>query len=138
MTNARAPNPADAPHPAKAFESPPFERSRALVAIVAPTRKRCQPFVIWSRKKATAPSAPLGIARQNSLDREPAGGRSSLNACKDQWDQTAFRDHHSPSQDPEIPLTDIVREARDWEPGPALSNSSGFGGQNTVLAFGPV
>ncbi len=40
--------------------------------------------------------------------------------------------------DPEIPLTDIVRELRVWEPGPALSNSFGFGGHNTVLAFGPA
>ncbi|MDX1467761.1 MAG: beta-ketoacyl-[acyl-carrier-protein] synthase family protein [Acidimicrobiia bacterium] len=42
------------------------------------------------------------------------------------------------NQDPEIPLNDIVREARPWEPGPALSNSFGFGGHNTVLAIGPV
>jgi len=41
-------------------------------------------------------------------------------------------------QDPEIPLTDIVTEARAWDPGPALSNSFGFGGHNTVLAIGPV
>lgn len=41
-------------------------------------------------------------------------------------------------QDPDIPLTDIVREVRSWEPGPALSNSFGFGGHNTVLAIGPV
>ena len=41
-------------------------------------------------------------------------------------------------QDPEIPLTDIVREARAWEPGPTLSNSFGFGGHNTVLAIGPA
>ncbi len=42
------------------------------------------------------------------------------------------------NQDPEIPLTDIVTELRPWEPGPALSNSFGFGGHNTVLAFGPA
>ena len=41
-------------------------------------------------------------------------------------------------QDSEIPLTDIVLEPRAWEPGPVLSNSFGFGGHNTVLAFGPV
>ena len=41
-------------------------------------------------------------------------------------------------QDPEIPLNDIVREARPWQPGPVLSNSFGFGGHNTVLAFGPI
>ncbi|MEX1124357.1 MAG: beta-ketoacyl-[acyl-carrier-protein] synthase family protein [Acidimicrobiia bacterium] len=41
------------------------------------------------------------------------------------------------NQDPEIPLADIVREPREWEPGPVLSNSFGFGGHNTVLAFGP-
>ncbi|HKZ24812.1 MAG TPA: beta-ketoacyl-[acyl-carrier-protein] synthase family protein [Acidimicrobiia bacterium] len=41
------------------------------------------------------------------------------------------------NQDPEIPLTDIVREPREWVPGAVLSNSFGFGGHNTVLAFGP-
>jgi 3-oxoacyl-[acyl-carrier-protein] synthase II len=41
------------------------------------------------------------------------------------------------NQDPEIHLVDIVREPREWEPGPVLSNSFGFGGHNTVLAFGP-
>ncbi len=41
------------------------------------------------------------------------------------------------NQDPEIPLSDIVREPRDWKAGPALSNSFGFGGHNTVLAFAP-
>jgi 3-oxoacyl-[acyl-carrier-protein] synthase II len=41
------------------------------------------------------------------------------------------------NQDPEIPLTDIVLELRDWEPAPTLSNSFGFGGHNTVLAFAP-
>ena len=41
-------------------------------------------------------------------------------------------------QDPEIPLTNIVRELQTWEPGPALSNSFGFGGHNTVLAFAPI
>jgi len=41
-------------------------------------------------------------------------------------------------QDPEIPLTDIVKEPREWEPGPALSNSFGFGGHNTVIAISPV
>lgn len=42
------------------------------------------------------------------------------------------------NQDPEIPLRDIVREPRAWEPGPTLSNSFGFGGHNTVIAIGPV
>jgi 3-oxoacyl-[acyl-carrier-protein] synthase II len=41
------------------------------------------------------------------------------------------------NQDPQIQLNDIVRELREWEPGPVLSNSFGFGGHNTVLAFGP-
>ena len=41
------------------------------------------------------------------------------------------------NQDPEIPLVDIVREARPWEPGPAISNSFGFGGHNTVLTIAP-
>lgn len=41
------------------------------------------------------------------------------------------------NQDPEIPLTDIVVEVRDWTPAPTLSSSFGFGGHNTVLAFAP-
>jgi 3-oxoacyl-[acyl-carrier-protein] synthase II len=41
-------------------------------------------------------------------------------------------------QDPEIPLYDIVREVRDWEPGPTISNSFGFGGHNTVVVIGPA
>jgi 3-oxoacyl-[acyl-carrier-protein] synthase II len=41
-------------------------------------------------------------------------------------------------QDPDIPLTDIVTELRAWKPGPALSNSFGFGGHNTVIAISPV
>jgi len=40
--------------------------------------------------------------------------------------------------DPEIHL-DIVREvARDWEPGPILSNSFGFGGHNGCIVLAPV
>jgi 3-oxoacyl-[acyl-carrier-protein] synthase II len=56
----------------------------------------------------------------------------------------AIRRHELPpniglaNQDPEIPLVDIVREPREWEPGPAISNSFGFGGHNTVLVFAPV
>jgi 3-oxoacyl-[acyl-carrier-protein] synthase II len=42
------------------------------------------------------------------------------------------------NQDPEIPLHDIVREVRPWEPGPSISNSFGFGGHNTVVVIGPV
>ncbi|HEX6287318.1 MAG TPA: beta-ketoacyl-ACP synthase, partial [Acidimicrobiia bacterium] len=42
------------------------------------------------------------------------------------------------NQDPDIPLNNIVREVRSWEPGPVLSNSFGFGGHNTVVAIGPV
>lgn len=41
------------------------------------------------------------------------------------------------NQDPEIPLNDIILEARAWDPGPAISNSFGFGGHNTVLVFAP-
>jgi 3-oxoacyl-[acyl-carrier-protein] synthase II len=40
-------------------------------------------------------------------------------------------------QDPEIPLTNLVTKFTDWEPGPAMSNSFGFGGHNTVLVFSP-
>ncbi len=56
----------------------------------------------------------------------------------------AIRRHELPpnigltNQDPEIPLDDIVREPREWEPAPALTNSFGFGGHNTVLAFTPA
>ncbi len=42
------------------------------------------------------------------------------------------------TQDPEIPLHDIVREVRAWDPGPTLSNSFGFGGHNTVVAIATV
>jgi 3-oxoacyl-[acyl-carrier-protein] synthase II len=42
------------------------------------------------------------------------------------------------NQDPEIPLDDIVTQARPWSPAPVISNSFGFGGHNTVLVFGPV
>jgi 3-oxoacyl-[acyl-carrier-protein] synthase II len=40
-------------------------------------------------------------------------------------------------QDPAIPLADIVKGPRQWEPAPAISNSFGFGGHNTVLVFSP-
>jgi 3-oxoacyl-[acyl-carrier-protein] synthase II len=42
------------------------------------------------------------------------------------------------TQDPDIPLHDIVREVRAWDPGPTLSNSFGFGGHNTVVVLAPV
>ncbi len=41
------------------------------------------------------------------------------------------------SQDPEIPLYDVVGEPRLWEPAPVVSNSFGFGGHNTVLVIQP-
>ena len=41
--------------------------------------------------------------------------------------------------DPELPNIDIVTgEARDWEPGPSISNSFGFGGHNGTLVIGPA
>jgi 3-oxoacyl-[acyl-carrier-protein] synthase II len=41
-------------------------------------------------------------------------------------------------QDPEIHL-DIVRDApREWEPGPVLSNSFGFGGHNGCIVLAPL
>ena len=41
-------------------------------------------------------------------------------------------------QDPEIHL-DIVRDApREWEPGPVLSNSFGFGGHNGCIVLAPM
>jgi 3-oxoacyl-[acyl-carrier-protein] synthase II len=40
--------------------------------------------------------------------------------------------------DPELPKLDVVTgSARDWEPGPTISNSFGFGGHNGSLVFGP-
>ena len=39
--------------------------------------------------------------------------------------------------DPEIPKLDIVTEAREWEPGPTISNSFGFGGHNGTIVFKP-
>jgi len=42
------------------------------------------------------------------------------------------------SIDPELPALDYVVDApRDWEPGPTLSNSFGFGGHNGCVIFGP-
>ena len=40
--------------------------------------------------------------------------------------------------DPDIPEFNLVTgEAADWEPGPSLSNSFGFGGHNGCLVLGP-
>ncbi len=40
--------------------------------------------------------------------------------------------------DPELPEINLVHgEAADWEPGPSLSNSFGFGGHNGCLVIGP-
>lgn len=41
------------------------------------------------------------------------------------------------SQDPAIPLTDIVTSHRRWTPAAVVSNSFGFGGHNTAVVFGP-
>ncbi|MCA1736541.1 MAG: beta-ketoacyl-[acyl-carrier-protein] synthase family protein [Actinobacteria bacterium] len=41
------------------------------------------------------------------------------------------------TQDPKIPLTDIVLEPRPFTPAPVVSNSFGFGGHNTVLVISP-
>lgn len=40
--------------------------------------------------------------------------------------------------DPDIHLDLVVGEPRSWEPGPALSNSFGFGGHNGTLVFLPA
>lgn len=40
-------------------------------------------------------------------------------------------------QDPEIPLDNIATERVSWNPRPAISNSFGFGGHNSVLVFTP-
>ena len=41
------------------------------------------------------------------------------------------------TQDPEIPLTNLVLEPREFIPAPIVSNSFGFGGHNTVLVISP-
>ncbi|MEM8925348.1 MAG: beta-ketoacyl-ACP synthase II [Actinomycetota bacterium] len=42
-------------------------------------------------------------------------------------------------RDPELPEIDlVVGEARSWEPGPALSNSFGFGGHNGTVVLAPA
>ena len=41
--------------------------------------------------------------------------------------------------DPELPKIDVVMgEPREWKPGPALSNSFGFGGHNGTLVIAPA
>ena len=40
--------------------------------------------------------------------------------------------------DPELPPINLVTgEPQQWEPGPSLSNSFGFGGHNGTLVLGP-
>jgi len=40
--------------------------------------------------------------------------------------------------DPKVEI-DVVRDGpRPWTPGPAMSNSFGFGGHNGALVFGPA
>ncbi|MDX1448399.1 MAG: beta-ketoacyl-[acyl-carrier-protein] synthase family protein [Acidimicrobiia bacterium] len=41
------------------------------------------------------------------------------------------------NQDPAIPLTDVVKTPRSWEPSAVISNSFGFGGHNTAVVIGP-
>ena len=43
-------------------------------------------------------------------------------------------------RDPELPLIDLVTDpgGRAWEPGPAMSNSFGFGGHNGSVVLGPA
>jgi 3-oxoacyl-[acyl-carrier-protein] synthase II len=40
--------------------------------------------------------------------------------------------------DPEITIDVVTGSPRDWEPGPTLSNSFGFGGHNGCLVLGPA
>ena len=40
--------------------------------------------------------------------------------------------------DPEIEPINLATEPTDWEPGPSLSNSLGFGGHNGTLVLGPA
>lgn len=42
-------------------------------------------------------------------------------------------------RDPDLPEINIVqKEPQDWEPGPIISNSFGFGGHNASVIFGPA
>ena len=46
--------------------------------------------------------------------------------------------HGTTAVDPELAAIDLVLgEPREWEPGPSLSNSFGFGGHNGTLVIGP-
>ncbi|MBJ68580.1 MAG: beta-ketoacyl synthase [Acidimicrobiaceae bacterium] len=46
--------------------------------------------------------------------------------------------HGTSAVDPELAQIDLViDEPRDWNPGPSLSNSFGFGGHNGTLVIGP-
>ncbi|MEM9467426.1 MAG: beta-ketoacyl synthase, partial [Actinomycetota bacterium] len=41
--------------------------------------------------------------------------------------------------DPELPSINLVKDGpADWEPGPSLSNSFGFGGHNGTIVLGPA
>ena len=49
------------------------------------------------------------------------------------------RDAGTTAIDPELPELNLVMgEAAEWEPGPALSNSFGFGGHNGTIVLGPA
>ncbi len=42
------------------------------------------------------------------------------------------------TRDPALPDLDVVTGGpRPWDPGPALSNSFGFGGHNATIVLGP-
>lgn len=47
--------------------------------------------------------------------------------------------HGLTTPDPELPTIDLVMdEPREWEPGPSISNSFGFGGHNGTLVLAPA
>jgi 3-oxoacyl-[acyl-carrier-protein] synthase II len=45
---------------------------------------------------------------------------------------------HTDELDPEVAIDVVLGHARPWEPGPALSNSFGFGGHNGCLVLAPA
>ena len=78
--------------------------------------------------KRIVPDSASRIANRNGRVAYTPGGRESI-------PPTAV----TTEVDPELPQIDLVTgEAREWTPGPTLSNSFGFGGHNGTLVLAPA